>query len=258
MTGGTMPSAGGGPGWALGVAFFEAGEHERAFAILDRLGGDDIHHQIPVERCFDEENLTLAALARGRHEEADAFAARAEQSAERLGLQLPVALASRARAAVLLARDDAAGAAAACERSIAAAEAIGAGLQAAFSRALLGHARAATGDRTAAIAAWRAAEHELDACGSVRVRDEVRRALRRLGARVEPRGPATGADAGLEALTPREREIADLVRDRLTNREIAQQLFLSDKTIESHLRNVFIKLGVSSRVEVARVIEREG
>jgi DNA-binding NarL/FixJ family response regulator len=46
------------------------------------------------------------------------------------------------------------------------------------------------------------------------------------------------------------------VTDRRTNREIAAELFLSEKTIESHLRNVFVKLGASSRVEVARTIER--
>ena len=42
----------------------------------------------------------------------------------------------------------------------------------------------------------------------------------------------------------------------MTNREIAAALFLSDKTVESHMRNIFHKLGVSSRVEVARAIER--
>ena len=258
MTGGTMPSAGGGPGWALGVASFEAGEHAVAFEILDRLGGEDQQQQIPVERCFDFENLALAALARDRLDEAGRWAARAEESAERLPLlQLPRALAARTRAAVLLAQAEPAAAAAACERSIACGQSIGAGLQVAFSRALQGHALVAAGERKAAITAWRAAEHELDAAGSVRVRDEVRRALRKLGARVEPRGPATGEDSGVGALTPREREIAELVRDRHTNKEIAARLFLSDKTVESHLRNIFIKLGASSRVEVARTIERE-
>ena len=83
--------------------------------------------------------------------------------------------------------------------------------------------------------------------------------LRRLGHRVarRPRAPAapTGA-AGLEQLTDREREIAELVRDRRTNRQIAAELFLSEKTVESHLRNIFVKLGVASRVEVARAVER--
>lgn len=44
--------------------------------------------------------------------------------------------------------------------------------------------------------------------------------------------------------------------DRKTNREIAEELFLSGKTVESHLRNIFVKLGAASRVEVARTVER--
>jgi DNA-binding NarL/FixJ family response regulator len=61
----------------------------------------------------------------------------------------------------------------------------------------------------------------------------------------------------VDSLTTRELEIADLVTDRRTNREIAATLYLSEKTIESHLRNIFVKLGVSSRVAVARAIEAE-
>ena len=61
----------------------------------------------------------------------------------------------------------------------------------------------------------------------------------------------------MASLTKRELEIAELVTDRLTNPQIAGKLFLSEKTIESHLRNIFVKLGASSRVEVARTVERE-
>ena len=46
---------------------------------------------------------------------------------------------------------------------------------------------------------------------------------------------------GIASLTRREREIAELVWDRRTNREIAETLFLSAKTVESHLRNIFAK-----------------
>jgi DNA-binding NarL/FixJ family response regulator len=91
----------------------------------------------------------------------------------------------------------------------------------------------------------------------VRSRDEVRRELRRLGARTEPRGASPTEEAGLASLSAREREIADLVADRRTNKEIAGTLFLSEKTVESHLRNIFRKLPASSRVEVARAVERE-
>jgi DNA-binding NarL/FixJ family response regulator len=51
-------------------------------------------------------------------------------------------------------------------------------------------------------------------------------------------------------------QVAQLVVDRRTNPEIAAQLFLSNKTVESHLRNIFRKLGVASRVELARAVER--
>jgi DNA-binding CsgD family transcriptional regulator len=50
--------------------------------------------------------------------------------------------------------------------------------------------------------------------------------------------------------------VAWLVVDRKTNAEIAEALFLSPKTVETHLRNMFRKLDVSSRVEVARAVER--
>jgi DNA-binding NarL/FixJ family response regulator len=51
-------------------------------------------------------------------------------------------------------------------------------------------------------------------------------------------------------------EVARLVVDRKINRDIATELFVSLKTVESHIRNLFHKLDVSSRVEVARVVER--
>jgi DNA-binding NarL/FixJ family response regulator len=256
LAGGTIPAAGGGPGWQLGCALFEAGRVAEAREAMHALGSDELEHKIPVERNFDWEILALVELALGHHEEADGYVRRAEANAERLGLELPRALAARARAAVLLATGRPEEAVEQARAAVAGADAIGARLIGAFAQQLLGEALDAAGDRAGAIATWRAAEHELEAIGSLRERDVVRRALRKRGARVEPRGPASGELAGVGALSPREREIAELVTDRRTNKEIAAALFLSDKTIESHLRNIFIKLGVSSRVEVARAIER--
>jgi DNA-binding CsgD family transcriptional regulator/tetratricopeptide (TPR) repeat protein len=257
MVGGTMPSAGGGPGWALGCALFELGEHERGHALMRDVCGDELEQKIPVERCFDWEMFTLAELVRGMPERAEEYVRRSERNAAELGLRVPAAVAGRTRATFLLATGQPAEAAEIARRSVEDATAVGALLQAAYSRAVMGSALAEAGDRAGAVEALRGAEAELDRCGSIRPRDQVRRELRKLGARAEVRGPASGEDAGVGALTKREREIAELVTDRKTNREIAEQLFLSGKTIESHLRNVFVKLGVSSRVEVARAVERE-
>jgi DNA-binding NarL/FixJ family response regulator len=56
---------------------------------------------------------------------------------------------------------------------------------------------------------------------------------------------------GTDALSPREREVAELATSGKTNREIAAQLFLSEKTIESHMANIFLKLGVNNRRKIA-------
>ncbi len=256
VVGGTMPAGGGGPAWVHAAALFELGELDRGFAQMPALGSA-LEQTIPVERCHYWESLALAEIARDQPDAADAYARQAEEHAAGLDLHLPAAVASRARAAVLLDAGKAAEAAAAAKQSADGCTAAGARLQAAFATGLMGRALAAADERDQAVAALREAEHELDQCGSHRVRDEMRRELRKLGARAEPRGPATGEDAGVGALTKRELEIAALVTDRKTNKEIAGELFLSGKTIESHLRNIFVKLGVSSRVEVARAVERD-
>ena len=62
----------------------------------------------------------------------------------------------------------------------------------------------------------------------------------------------------MKPLTRREREIAGLVADGLGNREIAQRLFLSKRTVDSHLEHIFTKLGFSSRSQLAGwVLERK-
>ena len=193
----------------------------------------------------------------GRLDEAEELVVRGEELAARLGLVFGDALAAQGRAELQLARGDAAGALAAVRRVREWVVAAGLRFDAAHLRRLEGQALAASGERDAAVAALREAERDFAEFPSVRARDEVRRELRRLGARMEPRGAAPTEESGLASLSAREREIAELVADRRTNREIAEALFLSAKTVESHLRNIFRKLPATSRVEVARAIERE-
>jgi DNA-binding CsgD family transcriptional regulator len=62
------------------------------------------------------------------------------------------------------------------------------------------------------------------------------------------------AVSGPEALTPREREVALLIADRLTNAELARRLYISPKTAAVHVSNILRKLGASSRTEVAELL----
>ena len=64
--------------------------------------------------------------------------------------------------------------------------------------------------------------------------------------------------SGLEALTPSERRVAQMAVDGLTNREIAQALFLTRKTIEMHLHNAYGKLGIASRAELPAALSGDG
>jgi DNA-binding NarL/FixJ family response regulator len=155
--------------------------------------------------------------------------------------------------------EDAHGAAAALPAAARAAEladSVGAVIQAARARTLAGRAAAAA-DPAAAVALLERAESELAACGALRLRDEAARELRRLGRRAGARRRRATGGEGLASLSGREREVADLVALGRTNREIAGELFLSEKTVESHMSRLFTKLGVSSRAAVAEAVGRE-
>jgi len=75
-----------------------------------------------------------------------------------------------------------------------------------------------------------------------------------IGASPRDAGPPASDDDPLAALTSREREIADLVARGLKNREIAATLVLSRRTVEAHVQRVLIKLGFTSRSQVAALV----
>jgi ATP/maltotriose-dependent transcriptional regulator MalT len=104
-------------------------------------------------------------------------------------------------------------------------------------------------DRDEALATLQQAATAFDACHATWRRDRSLATLRDLGGRGRR---AAGAVLGLAALTGREREVAGLAARRLTHREIGDVLFISERTVQGHLMNVYAKLGVKSKLEFAR------
>jgi ATP/maltotriose-dependent transcriptional regulator MalT len=247
--------------WAgvrLAAVLLETGEAERAIELLlGSAGGDELTLIPGGWRAYCLEILARCWLALDRHSEAQRAAACTAARAEAVQLPLPAAWADRAAAAVALHAHDHARAAELALASAAAAKEAGAPIEAALSRTLAGRALGLAGQSDRAVAELQRAGAELDTCGALRYRDEAERELGKLGHRIHRRTRPGKADgSGVETLTTRELQVARLVVDRKTNPEIALELFLSQKTVETHMRNIFRKLDVASRVELARAVER--
>jgi DNA-binding CsgD family transcriptional regulator len=94
----------------------------------------------------------------------------------------------------------------------------------------------------------RAAIEAFESVDAVLWAERARTELRASGETARKRDPST-----VSQLTPQELQVARLVAEGLSSKEVAAQLFLSPRTIDSHLRNVFSKLGLTSRMQLARL-----
>jgi DNA-binding CsgD family transcriptional regulator len=157
----------------------------------------------------------------------------------------PWGLATAKRCAALV--DLAAGygdrAAEALEEAAADYDALGLRFDAARSLLLLGRSLRRHRKWGAARAALERAAAAFDELASAGWAEEARSELARVGAR---------RPAGAGALTPAERRVAELASEGLANKQIAQALFVSVKTVEGHLSHAYAKLGVHSRAQLAR------
>ena len=241
------------PGREVGRLALLSGDPEGAMRVLhEACGGPSLPRVVPPDRCFIWADLADAPLQLGDVEQAEEIVARAQEHARHV--DHPLAL--RSRAELRLARGAADEAVAGARDSIAAAEAAGLPVDALRSRVVLGRALAAAGDRDAAKRELYAAEEGLAAADAELYRANAARALRALGER-PARTPRAGS-GGVDGLTARERQVADLVTAGRTNRQIADELVLSVKTVETHLARIFAKLEVSSRTALAAKVARRG
>jgi DNA-binding CsgD family transcriptional regulator len=135
------------------------------------------------------------------------------------------------------------------DEAVAVLEASPARLQLAGALADLGEALGVAGRRTDAREPLTRALELAEACAARPLAQRAADGLGALGDR-----PRRMADAGVDELTASERRVAQLAATGRTNREIAQELFVTPKTVENHLRHAYAKLGVGGRRELAGVL----
>ncbi len=234
----------------LGYAALTGGDPYRAREALFRAGDDDLHGLQPSMRPLFLELLVTAALFTGDIGSASVWAERARQEADRLGLPLQHASAMRSAAQLSLHGGDPVTAAALlCE---AAEECARSGAVYWEARSLLLAAPALTLARLPARGeVARRRGHRLATAGGAHL-------LAGLAAMAGPPAPppCSGTPQRLVSLTAREREVAELVVEGLTNQAIAGRLYLSPRTVETHLSRVYRKTDVSSRAALAVLMAR--
>jgi DNA-binding CsgD family transcriptional regulator len=189
--------------------------------------------------------LSLAEL--GRSDEARTLAADEVRRARSFGAPRALGIALRADALVGPPAQRASG----LQAAIDVLAASGARLEHARAQVDLGASLRAAGQRTAAREPLLEGLAVAARCGARALERRARAELAAIGVR-----PRSTDHSGPDSLTPSERRVVELAAAGGTNREIAQELFVTEKTVETHLGRAFRKLDVSSRRQLADVLAR--
>lgn len=185
--------------------------------------------------------LAVALAASGNRSEATAIAAEEVAAAEARGSRFHLGTALRALGVALGGREGLQH----LRRSIEVLQGTEALLDLAKSQVAAGAAQRRCNRRTDAVATLKNGLELADRCGADALAARALDELRAAGAR-----PRRAALSGAAALTASERRVCELAAEGLTNRQIAQALFISTKTVEMHLYRGFRKLGIATRREL--------
>ncbi|MCX5416129.1 AAA family ATPase [Streptomyces sp. NBC_00059] len=237
--------------WCMvGYAALTGGDPHRARDALIRAGGDDLHGLQPSMRPLFLELLVTAALLTGDIGSASAWAERARKEADLLGLPLQRASAMRSAAQLSLHGGDPVTAATLFSEAAEECARSGAVFWEARSLLLAAPVLTAAGLSARGEAA-RERGRRLATTGGAHLLAGL---AAMAGASAPPKRP--GIPQQLVSLTAREREVAELVAEGLTNQAIADRLYLSPRTVETHLSRVYRKADVTSRAALAALIAR--
>jgi DNA-binding NarL/FixJ family response regulator len=235
--------------WAVGLLHLGLGQWEAAAARLEAVTSPAPGTGHPFVALQALPDLAEAAVRAGRPEVAEAAATRFAGYAADDAPAWQRALAARCRALITRPAE-------AREQLLSEALALH-DRERPFSRArtllLLGEHLRRERRRVEARAHLRVATETFERLGAAPWEARARAELRATGERVRKREPTT-----LTQLTPQQLHIVRLVAEGATNKEVAAQLFLSPRTVDHHLRNVFAKLGISSRAELIRLPDLDG
>lgn len=219
-------------------------------AVVSAAGGPNLSRSNKYSRVNWYELLTRAELEAGRPEEAAKWAELAVSAGALLDHSGRTALGQLATAHVLLVTDPPA-ALPLAQQAVAGMAATGATLDELRARVTLGVAMWHADRPDESARELRNAQHGLERMGARGLAKQASRERRRLVARGARPGRGDAASRPAVSLTRREQQIANLVHDGLTNRQISRKLHIAEKTVEMHLTNLFSKLGVSNRAGVA-------
>ena len=226
----------------LGLVAFWGGDADRAVEWLakaeaqaERLGWDDPGHR------WWSADYAEALLEVDRFDDAVSVVDLWEKGAVRLGDEWVLANVTRCHGLVAAAGGDVRRAASLLEHAVAQHEAVGDSFGRARAQLALGIARRRLRQKRPARDAIRAALEGFEQLGAATWIEKARGELGRIGGRTREQG-----------LTAAERRVATLVAGGRTNREVATELFLGERTVAGHLTHIYAKLGVRSRTELAR------
>ncbi len=218
------------------------GNWEGALADARRVGRNRLNDgQVNPAMAPWRSMAAIALLNLGRREEALELTSEEVTLARQGGAQRAVGIALRAHGVVVGGEEGLA----LLTESVEVLKDSPAELEYARSLCEMGAAIRRVGRRAAARDPLREAADIAARCGATVVANRAREELLASGAR-----PRRTALKGIEALTPSERRVCELATEGLTNREIAQALFVTVKTIEDHLRNSYGKLGVAGKKDL--------